>query len=511
MHASWTWAPGGRDMPLAFAERGWRTTGLDTNPDVLLVARRETAAQPLVEIVAGDGRSLPFDDGSFDVAHASLFVHHFEPAEVVAVLGELRRVARRGVVVNDLRRGLMPLLATGASALAFGRSRVTWTDGIASARRVVHADRARRAARRGRTPHPVAFEPLDATRRDGRLGRTMSVTTRRRARGRRGSGRIGAGRAPGRGGRIGPAGRGIAHTRAPRRAPSTPARGSSRSSPGWASDPAWTELAVPLEGMDLHAGGRMTPIRYADGRGPRSAWGVDRRTFDAMLARHAVERGRRARWNGRASHRLVVEAGRVRGARVRDVATGAQSEVRADWTVGADGTRSTISRLVGVDRPVRFPRRLGLVAHYAGIAELADHGEMHVGPDWYVGLAPTPGGELNVGMALPLDGTAAGTTAGRFEAAIAALPAVAQAALGQSDASRRSAAPPRSGTASRARQVPDGSSSATPRASSIRSPARASTARCARHGPRPTRSWAPATLPRPTRESVGARSPRRRR
>jgi len=123
------------DMPLAFAERGWPTTGLDINPDVLLVARHETAAQPFVEIVAGDGRSLPFDDDSFDVAHASLFIHHFEPAEVVSVLGDLRRIARRGVVVNDLRRGLMPLLATGASALLYGRSRVTWADGLASARR----------------------------------------------------------------------------------------------------------------------------------------------------------------------------------------------------------------------------------------------------------------------------------------------------------------------------------------------------------------------------------------
>ena len=126
---------GRADMPLAFAERGWRTTGLDTNPHVLLVARRETAAQPLVEIVAGDGRSLPFEVGAFDVAHASLFIHHFEPAEAVAVLTELRRVARRGVVINDLRRGLLPLLATGASALALGRSRVTWADGLASARR----------------------------------------------------------------------------------------------------------------------------------------------------------------------------------------------------------------------------------------------------------------------------------------------------------------------------------------------------------------------------------------
>jgi menaquinone-9 beta-reductase len=187
----------------------------------------------------------------------------------------------------------------------------------------------------------------------------------------------------------------------------------------------WTDVAVPLRGMNLHAGGRMTPIRYADGRGPRSAWGVDRRSFDALLASHAAKRGAVMMERTRVAS-LVVEGGRVQGARLRGLATDDETEVRATWTVGADGARSTLSRLVGVDRPVRFPRRLGLVAHYEGVAALTDHGEMHVGRDWYVGLAPTPGGELNVGMALPLDGHASGSSAGRFEAAIAALPAVAR-------------------------------------------------------------------------------------
>jgi SAM-dependent methyltransferase len=125
---------GSADMPLAFAGRGWPTTGIDANADVLLVARR-AAEHPLVEIAAGDGRSLAFDDASFDVAHCSLLIHHFEPDEAVAVLGEMRRVARRGVVVNDLRRGLLPLAATAASVAAFGRSRITWSDGLTSARR----------------------------------------------------------------------------------------------------------------------------------------------------------------------------------------------------------------------------------------------------------------------------------------------------------------------------------------------------------------------------------------
>jgi flavin-dependent dehydrogenase len=97
-----------------------------------------------------------------------------------------------------------------------------------------------------------------------------------------------------------------------------------------------------------------------------------------------------------------------------------------DALVGADGARSRTARLLGVERPVRAPRRLGLIAHYAGIDALRHSGEMHVGPGWYVGLAPTPGGELNVGMALPLHGapSGGGGTRARFQAAITGIPGV---------------------------------------------------------------------------------------
>lgn len=190
----------------------------------------------------------------------------------------------------------------------------------------------------------------------------------------------------------------------------------------------WLGDAVALRGMDLHVGEAMTPIRYADRHGPRTAWGVDRRSFDARLARHAATAGAELRERTRLTA-LVVEGGRVRGGRLRDAATGRESEVRAGWTIGADGTRSSLGRLLGVERAVRFPRRLGLVAHYAGVRGLDDHGEMHVGGSWYVGLAPTPGGELNVGMALPLDGDGRSAEA-RFASTIAALPAVSSRLAG---------------------------------------------------------------------------------
>src|ERR671915_197213 len=54
-------------------------------------------------------------------------------------------------------------------------------------------------------------------------------------------------------------------------------------------------------------------------------------------------------------------------------------------------------------------------------------GQMHVGDGYYVGLAPLPGGRLNVAMAVPLNGRA-GRATDRFDAAIDSLPA-ARAAL----------------------------------------------------------------------------------
>jgi menaquinone-9 beta-reductase len=187
----------------------------------------------------------------------------------------------------------------------------------------------------------------------------------------------------------------------------------------------WQKDALPLDGMRVVRGGDAVDIRYTDRSGRRPAWGVERTKLDAALASHA----------GMAGATLVerttfVAADRDGGPwRVElRTAEGRGRTVRADVLVGADGARSAVARVLGVERRTVHPHRLGLIAHYEAVPELLTSGEMHVGRRHYVGLAPLPGGRVNVGMALPDEG---GSARDRFESAIAALPAVADRLRGR--------------------------------------------------------------------------------
>jgi len=135
---------GGADIPvalLAAARRSGRDltiTATDSRPEVLDAAR---TARPGIDRLDGlqlavaDGRSLPYPDAAFDVAHASLVLHHLEPDDAVAFLRELRRVARVGVVVNDLIRAPHFWIGAWLVVHAAARSRFTRHDGPLSVRR----------------------------------------------------------------------------------------------------------------------------------------------------------------------------------------------------------------------------------------------------------------------------------------------------------------------------------------------------------------------------------------
>lgn len=59
---------------------------------------------PRLRIVRADVLDLPFADASFDYAITNMFLHHLDDAQIVTVLQNMNRVARRGVIVADLLR-----------------------------------------------------------------------------------------------------------------------------------------------------------------------------------------------------------------------------------------------------------------------------------------------------------------------------------------------------------------------------------------------------------------------
>lgn len=96
-------------------------------------------APPTVRAVVSDVRQLPFPEGSFDVVMASLFLHHFDSAELAGILTALYAVARRALVISDLRRSRVPYLFGRVAFPLLFKSKVSVNDGLVSIRRGFHA------------------------------------------------------------------------------------------------------------------------------------------------------------------------------------------------------------------------------------------------------------------------------------------------------------------------------------------------------------------------------------
>ena len=72
---------------------------------------------------------------SYDVVHAALFLHHFDGEEAVHALRHMGRVARVGVVVNDLHRHVVPWVLIRVLTLLFTNNRLVRYDGPLSVAR----------------------------------------------------------------------------------------------------------------------------------------------------------------------------------------------------------------------------------------------------------------------------------------------------------------------------------------------------------------------------------------
>jgi hypothetical protein len=78
---------------------------------------------------------IPARSASVDIVLASQLLHHLAPAAIVTLCREASRVARRGVIVADLRRSALALAGFWAGSHLLAFDRVTRADGFTSVRR----------------------------------------------------------------------------------------------------------------------------------------------------------------------------------------------------------------------------------------------------------------------------------------------------------------------------------------------------------------------------------------
>lgn len=138
---------------------GLEVTCVDFRLRHLVLGRR---LDPTLRRVVADARALPFRIGAFDWAASSLFFHHFDATGNRQVVGEMRRVARRGVAISDLRqtphgdwlrRLLFPLLGLGEVARRDGEASLERAWSLDEVRRWLGADTGYELRRR----FPVRF------------------------------------------------------------------------------------------------------------------------------------------------------------------------------------------------------------------------------------------------------------------------------------------------------------------------------------------------------------------
>jgi len=153
-------ATGSADIPLAL----WHTlrraglepsiVALDSSAEVLAEAAAQLGGGA-VELQQGDARALPYPDDSFDIVLCCLALHHFSPSEATSVLREMWRVARRGIIVTDLRRGYLAYASTWLATRTVARNRLTRHDGPLSVLRAYTPDELSGLARRAGIPNPT--------------------------------------------------------------------------------------------------------------------------------------------------------------------------------------------------------------------------------------------------------------------------------------------------------------------------------------------------------------------
>ncbi|MCB0847406.1 MAG: methyltransferase domain-containing protein [Bacteroidetes bacterium] len=109
-----------------------KLTGVDANDFTVEYAKELSRNYPEITFIKADCFSSRFLDQSFDFTLCSLFLHHFSDRELNARLKDIKKISRRGVIINDLQRHWLPFYLFRVFAWLLFASKMVIYDGSVS-------------------------------------------------------------------------------------------------------------------------------------------------------------------------------------------------------------------------------------------------------------------------------------------------------------------------------------------------------------------------------------------
>ncbi len=108
--------------------------GIDIREDVLAIARKASSSFGNITYTNQNVLALE-DDEQCDILLCTLTLHHFPEKDLKTILSQFERLARIGVVINDLERSKLAYVLFRLFSIFFIRTKIAKIDGLISIRK----------------------------------------------------------------------------------------------------------------------------------------------------------------------------------------------------------------------------------------------------------------------------------------------------------------------------------------------------------------------------------------
>lgn len=130
---------GGGHFTLKLAEQfpKAQVKGIDISSQAIEFAQKHLQARSLknIRFETSPSSHLPFDSNSYDIVTSTLVYHHLEDSQLINLLKNSYRIAKKFVIINDLHRHWLAYSGFALIAKLFFPNRLIFNDGLLSIQR----------------------------------------------------------------------------------------------------------------------------------------------------------------------------------------------------------------------------------------------------------------------------------------------------------------------------------------------------------------------------------------